>query len=54
MTILKPVSGSTSGRSYYTMENLTNPYFNSFDKVNLDELLDIALIKEHIWGTLAG
>ena len=34
-------------------ETLTNPHFNSFDKINFDELLDIAplldIIKALIW-----
>ena len=26
-------------------KTLTNPYFNSFDKINFDEMLNIVLIK---------
>ena len=40
---------------HYTVqrETLTNPHFSSFDKINFDELLDIALllniVKVLIW-----
>ena len=35
-------------------ETLTNPHFNSFDEINFDELLDIALLLDIIKALILG